>query len=303
MRVRTLFIFLLLLVCCGSWGQTREDSLALVSARWEERTVEKGIRTFHCEFPMLYGGLQDVYFIEIAKKKHAFEVLDHEGRRYTSAKANSFGALAAVNGTYFDMGETERSVCFVAHKGRVVEYTHEPLQQLTNGAVVMDGRRVEIIPWDVLQERTLFPDSTGVASMEGKDVMVCGPLLLQNGREESFYDQSHVLGKHPRSAIATKGKSVYFVVVDGRDEERAIGVSIPEFAHLLRVLGMEDALNLDGGGSSTLWTRPKVQFYTDGTPVCPCTGILNVPSDGGHERAVSNSIITLKPPSPRRGSN
>lgn len=294
MRVRLLFIFILLsLVCLCSWGQTREDSLAIVGARWEVRSVERGVKAFHCEFPMLYGGLQDVYFIEVARKKHAFEVLDHKGRGFTSFKASNRGAVAAVNGTYFDMGQSERSVCFVARKGKVVDYTRSPLGQLSNGAVVMEGNKVDIVPWDVDMERMLYPDSLGVSDVKGRDVMVAGPLLIQKGKEETFRDESHIMGKHPRSAIAVKGKSVYFVVVDGRDEERAIGVTIPELAHMLRVMGMESALNLDGGGSSTLWARPKVQYYTDGTPVCPCTGIMNTPSDGGHERAVSNSIITF----------
>lgn len=287
-------IVLSLLLCCASlMAQTSADSLTLVSARWEERTVEKGVLTMHCEFPMLYGGLQDVYMLEIARKKHSFEVLDHNGRGFTSFKANNRGAVAAINGTYFDMGESERSVCFVARKGKVVEYTHDPLGQLSNGAVVMDGSDVDIIPWDVKMEHLLYPDSVGVSDAAVKNVMVAGPLLLQDGFMESFRDESHIMGKHPRSAIAVKGKHVFLVVVDGRDEERAIGVTIPELAHMLKVLGMEKALNLDGGGSSTLWARPKVQFYTDGTPVCPCTGILNVPSDGGHERAVSNSIVVV----------
>ena len=294
MRIRIVYIILLLAVSISSWAQTGADSLALVDARWETRTVKKGVQTMHCEFPMLYGGAQDVYMIEVARKKHTFEVLDHQGRGLTSAKANNYGARAAINGTYFDMGETERSVCFVAHKGKVIEYTHEPMGQLSNGAVVMEGKTVDITPWDIMMERILYPDGTAIEAIRDKDVMVAGPLLLLDGKEESFHKESHVMAKHPRSAIAVKGKKVYLIVVDGRDPERASGVTIPELAHMMRVLGMDSALNLDGGGSSTLWTRPKVQFYTDGTPVCPCTGIQNVPSDHGHERRVSNSIVVLK---------
>lgn len=293
MRIRFAYLFLLMAVSMPSLAQTTADSLALTNARWEQRSVKKGIHAMHCEFPMLYGGAQDVYMIEVARKSHHFEVLDHKGRVLTSTKANSRGALAAINGTYFDMGETERSVCFAAKDGKVVEYTREPIGQLSNGAVVMDGSHVDIIPWDVRMERMLYPDSIGVDDAVGKDVMVAGPLLLQEGKEKTFSDESHIMGKHPRSVIAVKGKKIYLIVVDGRDPERASGVTIPELAHMMRVLQMDSALNLDGGGSSTLWTRPKVQFYTDGTPVCPCNGIQNVPSDEGHERRVSNSIVVL----------
>jgi len=292
MRVRTLFLSILLsLVGVSSWGQTPEDSVAIVESRWESRTVEHGVIAAQSRFEKLYGEPQDVFVIEITQKKHAFEVLDHHGRAFTSFNASARGASAAINGTFFDMGKSERSVCFVAHKGKVVEYTHKSMGQLSNGAVIMDGEKVEIVPWNVKDERNLYPDSIATVALADKDVMVCGPLMIQNGKELKFYSESHVLGRHPRSAIAVRDGSVFFVVVDGRSK-RSKGVTIPEFAHLLRVMGMEEALNLDGGGSSVLWARPKVQYYTDGTPVCPCTGIMNEPSDGGgKERAVSNSII------------
>lgn len=289
--LRKIVILYLISLAVGASAQTVGDSLTISSALWDKQKVTKGVTALHAQFPMLYGGAQDVYMVEIKGRKK-FEVLDHNGRALTSRKAQDSKALAAVNGTYFDMGETGRSVCFVAKNGRVIEYTHKSLGQLTNGAVVMKGRKVEIMPWDVSIERQLFPDSTGIAAFAKEDVMVAGPLLLQNGREESFYNESHVMGKHPRSVIAVKGGKVYFIVVDGRDAERAIGVTIPELAHMMRVLKMDSALNLDGGGSSTLWVRPQIQYYNDGTPVCPCNGILNEPS-GGDERAVSNSILAL----------
>ena len=51
---------------------------------------------------------------------------------------------------------------------------------------------------------------------------------------------------------------------------------------MIRVLGGKDALNLDGGGSSTLWSGE----YSD-------TGIINTPS-GGVERRVANSICVYE---------
>ena len=69
------------------------------------------------------------------------------------------------------------------------------------------------------------------------------------------------------------------VVVDGRRKDVSDGVTIPQFAHMMRILGAKDALNLDGGGSSVIWNEKE--------------GIMNTPSDG-HERTVSNSILVIK---------
>ena len=71
------------------------------------------------------------------------------------------------------------------------------------------------------------------------------------------------------------------LTVDGRSKGNADGVSIPELAFLARMLGAEDAINLDGGGSTTLWLKEL--------------GVVNYPSDNRRydhagERAVSNIV-------------
>ena len=89
--------------------------------------------------------------------------------------------------------------------------------------------------------------------------------------------------RHPRTFIGWDDKGmVYMVVVDGRFPGQADGMSIPELAKVARLLGLKDALNLDGGGSSTLWTDK--------------TGIINYPFDNrkfDHEgaRKVPNIVI------------
>ena len=91
--------------------------------------------------------------------------------------------------------------------------------------------------------------------------------------------------KHPRSAVATtKEGKILLITVDGRFPEQAEGVNIPELAHLIRILGGEDALNLDGGGSTTLWLSGASD-----------DGVVNYPCDNGRfdhagERKVPNIL-------------
>jgi exopolysaccharide biosynthesis protein len=75
------------------------------------------------------------------------------------------------------------------------------------------------------------------------------------------------------------------ISVDGRSPKQAEGINILELTHLLKVLGVEYALNLDGGGSTTLWSKDA-----------PENGVLNMPSDNKKfdhfgERKISNLII------------
>lgn len=95
-------------------------------------------------------------------------------------------------------------------------------------------------------------------------------------------------GPHPRTAagIADDGKTLVLVVADGRDKEKAVGLSLTELADVMLKHGCVDAVNLDGGGSSVLVIR---------NPADAKQTIVNNPSDG-RERAVANVLgIDIKP--------
>jgi hypothetical protein len=86
--------------------------------------------------------------------------------------------------------------------------------------------------------------------------------------------------RHPRSAIGISRDSstVMLMVVDGR-RPWSVGMSLGELADALIALGAWDAMNFDGGGSSTLWVNGTV---------------VNYPSDAVGERAVGNAMFVLR---------
>ena len=89
--------------------------------------------------------------------------------------------------------------------------------------------------------------------------------------------------RHPRAAVGTDDEgNIYYVVIDGRFKGKGDGASIYETAYICKMLGMTEAINLDGGGSTTLWSEE--------------TGVINHPYDNktwDHvgERAVPNLIV------------
>lgn len=111
-----------------------------------------------------------------------------------------------------------------------------------------------------------------------------GPRLVKHGKiaitnlEENITN-AFVTDRHPRTAIAklTSGK-LLLVTVDGRQPNASVGMSLPMLAELLLELGAVDALNLDGGGSTTMVVRDKV---------------VNRPSDQTGERPVSDAILVF----------
>jgi len=110
-----------------------------------------------------------------------------------------------------------------------------------------------------------------------------GPRILAEGRYvggEGF--TSGFTGRrHPRTAVARLADGrILLVVVDGRQPYHSLGMTLPELATFLRALGATDAVNLDGGGSTTLVVRGTV---------------VNLPSDESGERPVSNALLVVRP--------
>jgi exopolysaccharide biosynthesis protein len=93
--------------------------------------------------------------------------------------------------------------------------------------------------------------------------------------------------RHPRTAIGVRPTGeVLLVTVDGRSAAGA-GVTLAELARLLIVLGCDRAMNLDGGGSTTMWIARQ-----------PDDGVVSYPSDDGNgdhrgERRVANALCVF----------
>lgn len=113
------------------------------------------------------------------------------------------------------------------------------------------------------------PDLTGSANAIGG-----GELLLANGE---IVTDGKSRDRHPRSIIGWNTEFLFLVVVDGRAPQVAIGMTYLELANLAKDLGCSEALNLDGGGSSTLWANGRV---------------LNTPSDDAPRR-VANALVLV----------
>lgn len=110
-----------------------------------------------------------------------------------------------------------------------------------------------------------------------------GPTLIQDGRVKVLASQQHfkadiARGRAPRTAFGmTKDNKYLLLTVDGHKPGYSMGATLTELAWVLRELGAVDALNLDGGGSTTMWLRGRT---------------LGQPSDG-QERPVSTALLVV----------
>jgi hypothetical protein len=113
------------------------------------------------------------------------------------------------------------------------------------------------------------------------DWVGAGPRLIRGGRIDlSEGGFNHANGRHPRTAFAVTGEGKFlFLTLDGRQRTSA-GMTLAELAELLHSMGAVEAINLDGGGSTTMVVNGAIR---------------NSPSDG-RERAVSDAILVFSVP-------
>jgi hypothetical protein len=115
--------------------------------------------------------------------------------------------------------------------------------------------------------------------------VIGGDTMLVHGGQITVptYCGSYFCQAQPRTAVGVQADGrILMVVVDGRQPRYSLGLSMVGFARLMKRLGAVEALNLDGGGASTMVVRGKV---------------VNRPSDG-HLRHVASSALILPGPDP-----
>ena len=257
---------------------SEQDSLLIVKADWRVTTTADGLTHKQAQIKGLFNSVQSINLIEIPRaSKRKIGIAGNEGMKRTSQQATEKGAVAAINGTYYNMKEGN-SVCFYKIGDTVIDTTTDgEFKSRVNGAIREKRGKIEIIEWSK-------PIEQGYKKSKGT-VLASGPIMLDNGKRSdwSACSKSFIETRHPRSAIYTKDDgTVVFITVDGRSAGNADGMSIPELAYLVKILGGDDAINLDGGGSTTLWLKGA-----------PNNGVLNYPTDNklfdhAGERSVSN---------------
>jgi exopolysaccharide biosynthesis protein len=279
-------IIRLLLLSCLSFNVYAQntDSISFSKLKWAKKSIAKKttLSTFHVNDSSIFKANQFISFIEVKKHSKAPGIfIGYEDKKLT--KASTFGkkykSIALVNGTFFDM-KKGGSVDFIKVNDTVINQTlvdknKRALHQ--KSALLIDEKGLSIKKWD------------GTADWENKlpapNVMVSGPLLILNNEVQKLDSVAFNTNRHPRTAVGIKANgNVVLLTVDGRRKE-SMGMTMNELTKVMKWLGCEDAINLDGGGSTTLW----VKNFGD-------NGVVNYPSDNkmwDHEgeRGVANVIF------------
>ena len=206
--------------------------------------------------------VSDVSYLKTALASNTY------GRNITDTTSNiasDNNAILAINGDYYGA----RQSGYVIRNGSLYRNSSGNRDAL---AIMKNGEFKFVTEGETSAETLLQNGALQVFSF--------GPVLLEDS-SISVSENEEVgmaMASNPRTAIGYLGKNHYvFVVSDGRTSESA-GLSLYELASFMKSLGVSDAYNLDGGGSSTMVFKGEV---------------INTPTTNGHstqERAISDIL-------------
>lgn len=285
----TLFLFAVLAGSCAAQqhlprriSRIAEDT-TLVSRLVSDSTftVSPGVEETHLHYLNRAGKPEAVYILRarLRRGKLSLEASTPFGRdtfcRQTLMQSigwedtTSHRVIGGVNADFFDMSNGV------------------PIQmEITHGKVLKDASRPGRGFVGVLKNgRVIIGDSALYARRKNSLTEALGgaQLLVEKGREVPQLKNAFSLTRHPRTAAAiVNSRCVLFVVVDGRQPAYSNGMPLDELARLMKLLGAATAINLDGGGSSTLVSRASTSSWVN----------RNRPS-GKVERAVANGWILV----------
>lgn len=177
--------------------------------------------------------------------------------------------LAGVNADFFHIRTNQMPCGVIYRNGKCIKGSYD--DQTTVFALLADGtaRCMSAAEYESL-DKSLIREAVSGRQM-----------LLDNGVQ-----QSRSTRLEPRTAVGVTrdGKRLFILVADGRRKEYSNGLSYADMAQIFKRLGAYDAINLDGGGSSSF----SIEVATgDFEPI-------NRPSDRSGERPVPNGLAVVE---------
>ncbi|MCC6621112.1 MAG: phosphodiester glycosidase family protein [Deltaproteobacteria bacterium] len=262
-------------------GDYRVAFERIVLDRWQVVEVAPGVTWRQKVYASYAGGRQTINVLAVDLSHPEVAVRPHLGAGCSrpSAVGPAVGAIAVINGGFFDTGPgTCPPLDLVKIDGEV-----ESTNRLTGAAQRSFGVTAAgepLMAW--VDAGADWPEAHHALGAY-PSLVTDGAVRVEPDRDTSFFDS-----RHPRSALGLTADGVLLLVtVDGRTDA-GVGMTMAALAQHMVNLGAVDAVNLDGGGSTAMWIRGQ-----------SLDGIVNFPSDDGDtdhegERGVAD-LLTVVP--------
>ena len=262
------------------------DQTKVAKYDWITYTVKPGVTYKTGQFN-LFGAVQRrIYVLDVTlDASNTLGIGFSTANAATTTMCKNYNAVAGINAGYFPMdGSTDKDP-YIRINGAVAQKGHAVVSAIFSNSALIIHNNVAKVRKFTETHTNLNSVAAAIPVAQAENIIVCGPILITSNEIESQnMSNSHNTSKTARTGlgVTADGKRVFMVVVDTDKKGSVTGVSTPELAKILQALGAVDAMNFDGGGSSTMFIKDQGD-----------NGRVNFPYGDPTQRAV-RSVIYVK---------
>ena len=260
------------------------DQNKVATYQWTTSTVKPGVIYKSGKFELFGTTQRSIYVLDITlNSSNTLGIGFSTNNTTTTNMCTNYGAVGGVNAGYFPMSGASDKDGYVRINGATAQTGHAVTSAIfTNSALIIHNNVARVRKFTEFVTN-LNSIAAAIPVSEAENMIVCGPILItDNEIEPQNMSNSHNTSATARTGVGVSadGKRVFLVVVDTGGG--VTGLSTPNLAKVLQALGATQAMNLDGGGSSTMFVTGKGD-----------NGRVNFPYGNTTQRAI-RSVVYVK---------
>ncbi len=259
------------------------DQNKIATYDWTVHTVKPGVIYKTGEFT-LFDKTRRIHILDVTlNTSNTLGIGFSTTNAATTTMCNNYNAVAGVNAGYFPLGSASDKDPYIRINGTTVQTGHTNVNQIFTNSALIIHNNVATVRKFTDSGKNLNLVAAAIPPTQAQNMIVCGPMLITSGAIENL---DMAVGHNNSSTgrtglgVTADGKRVFMVVVDTGGS--VTGISTLNLAKILQALGAVNAMNFDGGGSSTMFVKNQGN-----------NGLVNYPTGGTYQRPV-RSVIYVK---------
>lgn len=259
------------------------DQNKIATYNWTTHTVKPGLTYKTAEFNLFGETLRRVFILDVTLNASntlgiGFSTTDAN----TVTMCNNYNATAGVNAGYFPFGGSGDKDPYIRINSATAQTGHTNVSQLYTNSALLINNNVATVRKFTESGKNLNLVAAAIPVAQAQNIIVCGPMLITSGVIETLdmsTGHNYSLTGRTGLGVTADGKRIFMVVVDTNGG--VTGVSTLQLAKIMQALGSVNAMNLDGGGSSTMFVKDqgdkgRVNFPAGGTWMRPVRSVIYV---------------------------
>ncbi|WP_293299510.1 phosphodiester glycosidase family protein [Pedobacter sp. UBA4863] len=234
------------------------DQNLVATYNWTSHTARAGVVYKTGQFN-LFGSARRINVLDVTlNASNTLGIGFSTSNKSTVAMCNDYGAIVGINAGYFPMSGASDKDPYIRINSVKMQDGHLNVNPIFTNAALTINNNIASIRNITTGGRNQNPEAAAIPVAEAQNVIVCGPMLIKNGIIENLdMTNSHNSSSTARTALGltADGKRLFMVVVDYNSG--VTGLSTLNVAKILQALGAVNAMNFDGGGSSTMFVQGK----------------------------------------------